>query len=367
MTLLFFEGFETVGTDLLIANQATAVTRVSQRWDAVSAGGVPSSDSFFLINDIFSEGYAIQMGSNGFSNGNYLQFRPLPTTTTGATAAEYILGFRAHIPSTSRTWNIAQIRSVANNNPHLHITVTNSADISVSRNLGGSFFSGSGVLTAGSWHYIELRFIIGNSPYGEVELLVDGVQIGETLSTDTQDFFGHVDSFRLQTTNASSGEDYVGFDDIYLLEVDATAPNDFIGSSSRVVSLPPNGDDTSEWTTSGGTVHYSLIDENGASDSDFIRHATDLEEDLFDCSNITAGGEVFAIKVEVEAIAVIEDTHSIDVICKSVAAYSQTNHNVDDLVDYEVFVHYQMTDPNTGSAWTNSGVDAMVVGVEYNT
>lgn len=370
MSILLFEGFETVGTELGIGNQGSTRPRIHLRWDSTTSGGIPSTDSYFLITDIFSEGYAIQMGSNGFSNGNRLVY-DVPTALDDVgptTGTEFIVGFRAHIPSTARTASMFSVK--VSGADDLSLNFVDSTDLQLSRFVGGQMEIELDVLTPGAWHYIEMRFLIssGSSSNGLYEVYLDGNQVWENLAARTNGNFGSdVQSMSFRTTNASTGEDYVGYDDIYLLQVDGNNPNAFIGSGARVISLPPDGDDTTEWGTSTGTVHYSLIDENGADDADFIIHGVDTERDLFTCTDISAAGEVHSVKVEVEALAIAETTHSIDVELKNNTTTVQTNHNVTDSVDYDVFTHYADDDPNTSAAWTNGGVDTMKVGVQFNT
>ena len=61
MSILFFEGFETCSTALGLANQATSRPNVEKRFD-LTVSGTPATDSFYLINDDFSEGFALSNG-----------------------------------------------------------------------------------------------------------------------------------------------------------------------------------------------------------------------------------------------------------------------------------------------------------------
>jgi hypothetical protein len=110
MTMHFFEGFETVGTSLGLANESTTGPRIALRWDASSRGGTPSTDSFFLIDDVQSEGYAIKMGTSGPSNSNYLRWHvPSGKQAVGASATEFIVGCRVHIPTPANTFAIMSV------------------------------------------------------------------------------------------------------------------------------------------------------------------------------------------------------------------------------------------------------------------
>lgn len=375
MSLLFFEGFETVGTELGIANQASTRPRIDLRWDSTGSGGVKSTDSFFLIDDSFSEGFAIQMGQNGFSNSNFLRWDiPAGKKGVGVSATEFIVGWRVHIPSTSRTWAMMQVYASfgsGSGNPDFSVGCVNSADVRVSRSVGGAIETATGVFSTDSWHYVECRFLYsgGANNNGIYEVLVDGTQqmIDETARINGN-FFSQIEGIRFQCTNQSTGQDFIGYDDIYILEVDGTTPNDFIGSKVRVLSLPPDADGSpNDWTTSTGTTHYTLIDENGADASDYLETTVDTEEEMFDFTDSAANGEFIAVKVEAEAIAQTTTSHTLDVRLSSGTAVAETNHAVTDTANYAVFEHYQATNPNGGGAWTQTTIDAAQIGMQFNT
>lgn len=377
MSLLFFEGFETVGTLTGIANQATTRPRVALRWDSTGSGGIPASDSYFTIVDSFSEGYALQMGSNGFSYGNFLRW-DIPTayddvapTTTGAT---FICGARVHIPSDPKTWAVFQVYASFGSGTgfaDFALAVVDSTDVVVSRSVSGVIETAADVVTPGDWHYLEVRFKYSNgtNTNGLYEVYVDGNQVLiDTTARINGNFFTQLEGIRMHNcSGADTGTDFVAYDDIYILVEDGTAPNDFIGSKVRVLSLPPDGDGTTnDWTTSSGSTHYTLIDENGADSADYIETSTDTEEDMFEFTDSAANGEFVALKVEAEAIAVTTTTHTLDVRVDSSGNVAETNWAVTSTAAYAVFEHYQTTDPNGGGAWTQAGIDAAEVGVQFN-
>lgn len=373
MSLLFFEGFETVGTELGLANQATVGPRVELRWDASGRGGNPVSDSFFLIDDFLSEGFALQMGFNGPSIGNFVQ-RNTPVSLQGAPGAgatEYIVGMRVHIPSTPRTWKICQVTGkdpLGFDSVAIELECENSADLRVRRGLGGpSIGFAAGVVTAGSWHYIELRFKIADTPNGIIEVKVDGTSQITDTAADTNNFLA-TDAIFIQweTTAVAGGTDFVAYDDMYLLETGTSPNSNFLGDV-RVVSLPPTADASpTNWTTSSGPTHFSLVDENGADAADYIESDTNSQEDMFDTTNLSVASSVLGVKIEAEAINTTGGSPTLDVRVKSGVSVAETNYTVDDTVDYAVFSHLSETDPATGSLWLDAAVDAMNVGVQIN-
>lgn len=378
MSVLFFEGFETSGTLLGIGNESTTGPRVGLRWDSFSRGGIPSTDSFFLIDDSFSEGFALQMGSNGFSNGNHLTYSvPNALNGVGASATEFVVGVRVHIPTPANSFAMIQVRNGTGSFPgtaDLQVNCINSVDVSVSRFVGGTMETATGVLTADTWVYVELKFTIssGSSTNGSYDVHLDGTQIMvDTTARTNGNFFSTVEAIRFPNMSGSSTDagDHVAYDDIYILEADATEPNDFLGAKVRVLSLPPDGDaGTNQWTlSSGSAAHYTYVDENGADAADHLQESTDTDEDMFDFTDSAADGEFFCLKVEAEALAITTTSHTLDVRCNSNATITETNHAVTDTANYAVFAHYEQEDPDTSSAWTQAGIDAADVGIQFNT
>lgn len=375
MSVLLFEGFETVGTELGLANQATTRPRIALRWDAVGSGGAPTTDSFFVITDGFSEGYAIQMGQNGFSNGNFLEYAiPSGKGGVGASATEFVVGWRVHVPSTSRSWSMFHVRAnygTGTGSIDFSVNVSNSADLTVSRLVAGVFATATGVFSTDQWHHVEVKFSYssGSSTNGSYDIYVDGVQqLVDATARINGNFFSNLRAMRFNTTNASTGQDYIAYDDIYILEADGQAPNDFLGAQVRIVSLPPDADGTTtDWTTSTGSDHYALVDENGASASDYVETSTDTEQDMFETTDTSSGGVFHALKVEAEAIAQTTTSHTLDVRVDSNGTVEETSHSVTSTTAYDVFSHYSNEDPDASAAWTQSAVDAAEVGVQFNT
>ena len=375
MSLLFFEGFETVGTEVGLANEATTRPRIALRFDAVHGGVLPHLYSFFLIDDRFGEGYAVQMGSNSLSLDNYLQWTiPSGKQGVGASATEFIVGVRVHIPSTSRTFPVFQVYNSYGSPPggaDFAVNVVNSADVSVSRFVGGTIETSTGVFSTDSWAYVEASFTIssGSSTNGSYDVYVDGSQeLVSTAARTNGSSFTQVESIRFRSTGQSTTSgDYIGYDDIYILEVDTTAPNDFIGPRVQVVSHPPDGDGTTNWTQSGTGAHYLDINENGADSADYVETSTDTDEEMFDMGDSATNGEFIAVKVEAEAIAQTTTSHTLDVRLGSGTSVSETNHAVTSTTAYAVFEHYQVTDPNGGGAWTQTSIDAAQIGMQFNT
>ena len=378
MSIEFFEGFETVGTEIGLANEATSRPRIHLRWDDTSSGLTPSTDSYFLIADGFGEGYAINMGTNGgFSSQNDLQwFVPeAQREAPGASFTPWIIGLRVHVPSNARTWNpifIQGLYGVTNQTGVLSLEIEDSANININRGSPGAFeiANADGVLNPGAWHYIEMEFKIADSgDGGYIEVRLDGNEvIANTVADTNNDLSTGFAELWIENAsiNTSDSGDYVGYDDIYIINTGNSPHTDFLGPV-RVRSLPPNGDALSDWDSnpSGGT-NYERVDENGADSSDYVETDVKDDRDRYNITNTTESDDVVAVKVEAEAINQTGGSPSLHLEVVSGTAMEPTEFAVTTTTDYALFDVYVQNDPNGGGAWTTTAIDAMQVGYRFD-
>lgn len=379
MSILFFEGFETCGTELGLANEAITGPRVQLRWDA-SARGVPFSDtdSFFLIDDVFSEGYALQMGSNGLSANNFLEWIvPDALQDTPANAPEFIIGARVHFPLVARTDVLFQIYGqfiLGSDALQIRLVYVNSTDLKVQRAPVSAIVGEAlGAVTPGAWHYIEFGFKCAEAGNGGwCTVYVDGVAVIEEVDVDLNYAMG-VSAFskmRFEAPIASTdSHDYLAYDDIYILNMKA-APHQTYLSPTRVRSFPPDGDILTNWDTNTGIFpNYDKVDENGADDADYVQSDKSADLDKYTLTDPDPGylDPVYAVKLEAEAINMTGGSPSLELQIISNGSSDTEKVIVDNTVDYEVHSIVSETDPDTSTDWDPDSAGAMQVGLLMDT
>jgi hypothetical protein len=359
MSIIVVEGFETVGQTTGSGDAANVTARLALRY---SVGG-----SVFLVDDYESSGYAMEASGYLDSIVETAYFSGSPSGNT------YVQGCRYHVPDTS-VRDFYVMRAKESFGWHATLWISGGTDLKVSDGYGNLRATAAGVITPGSWHHLEWKWKVASGGAGSAEVYLDGVQV--INYTGNLYYFGTGvtgvgwgGTFTTGPGPSGTGDDYIAIDDCWLAEVDGTTPNDFLGNSVRIESLPPNGDDTVQWTTSTGTTHYTLVDENPASSTDNVYTSTDAEVEMFDMTNTTEAKNIYAVKVEVEAIDDIDaGANNIDVRIDSGGTVSETNHNVTNTGAYAVFTHLEgAVDPDTSSAWTKTGINALKIGIQYNT
>lgn len=363
MGVLFFEGFETVGTETGSVNATTTRPRVLQRWDKFQGPSPNDGGAGFLIPDANSEGYA--WGAPGQTSFDHTMtfahyWSPeirdviaVPHDTLGQNPKFHIIGFRLHIPITARDVDIFSVIGLTgsstfqNTGPVLRII--GSTDLQIFDN-PHVLAEADGVFTPGQWHYIEYEFRLGdtsgsNATDGSVRVNVDGIEVIPLTAVDTdselitgpasRDYAGFQFSWN---GGSSTTDDFWALDDIYALFMEGeSAPyDDFLGPV-RVISYPLDGDASPiEWTPSTPGDHYSLINENGADDAGYVESDTDGQTDKFTISDFTGQGTIYALKIEAEAINTVGGTPSLTI---SDGVGDDTEVTVDDTDDYTVFSH----------------------------
>lgn len=379
MGVIFFEGFETVGTETGQSGRGDVVPRVIMRWDEAE-GSSPGSDPRGVLQDDFqSEGFCWRNADTDGGTANFQVVFPEDILTLIAVpfetqSNEHIIGFRIHTRNLADAATQLILRTghrtaggldTFSSQLGMRLAGTTTG-ISIEMIRGASTLLDTAVdaLDKEEWHYIEMKFLLSDTAGahnedGYVIVNVDGVEVlnftGDTDADSASsgqglDYVG----FRFGFSGGSAtGDDYWGLDDVYALFPDGGAPyNDFLGPV-RVVRFALDGDATPlEWTPSTAADHYTLVGENGADDSDYIESDTDAQIDDFSIEDFAGAGTIYAVKAEAEAINTVGGTPQINVRIDDVA----TNYIVDDTVDYHVFSHYADA----------AGFDSSQVGVQFD-
>lgn len=380
MGVIFFEGFETVGTETGNSNRSTVLPRVKLRWTLFEGASGGSDGRGYLADDFETTGFCWRTADSGGSTCKIRHIFPqaiqdiisIPGEQAGQTPKIHIVGFRLHVRSSSQTKEIFFLGYKNNSgndtftiSAHLNLQVVNSTDL-VLRRGSTTLATATNALTAGQWHYIEIKFRISDTfgtqtTDGMGIVNVDGVQVINFTGDTDPDLFNNTSSrdyigFQFDFTNGSdsSSTDFWAVDDIYALfpEGESSPYDDFLGSS-RVVRHALDGDGTPlQWTPSSAVDHYTLVDENGASASDYIETDVDGNRDDFNTQNFSGTGTIFAIKVEAEAINTTGGTPKLLVRTDN----ASSAYVITDTVNYAVFNHYEDV----------AGFDSLQCGVEFD-
>jgi hypothetical protein len=367
--VVFFEGFETVGTETGLANEAKTRPRLLLRYPNSVTAGLGGADRSYLVDDKWSEGYAFTPGVGPFSGGNVIRYdfgTDYDTEAPGdaSNGTTFTCGFRVHIPLAATSWTAFDHWGVQNPGiawaRNIQIEVQNSVDLLVFSYPAGVQTlqeTVAGVLTPNSWHYIEVNFKIADSPNGVLEVYLDGTQVTSIGGVDTNNtqVYAH-DYLRFGCVNSAN---YIAYDDIYLAVGQPLTPQ-------RVYSLPPTSDSAAAWTPDSGTDNYARIDENGVDDPPTTGYVdgTTGQKDKYGCTDLAAVGDanktLNAAKVEVECLDTGATGPTIQVGI-DIGGEDGTAETVSDAANYQVFSHHV-----SSAGWQEADIDAARVFIAHS-
>lgn len=212
--------------------------------------------------------------------------------------------------------------------------------------------------TNGSW---EIRWN-GNTILTQTN--VDTKYRGDTTGANRAQFIS------MNSTNTADEEGF-RISDIYICDDAGSVNNDFLGPC-RVLALHPDADgDDEDWTTSSGTDSYALVNETSPADddSDYIEDSTTGNRSIFTYDDVPTGMGSNIKGVQLCTLARITDATSYDLkntVKSGGTLYYDSAVTIDqqDYTDMEQQKWIMETDPDTGSAWTESGLNAVQAGVE---
>jgi hypothetical protein len=164
--------------------------------------------------------------------------------------------------------------------------------------------------------------------------------------------------------NVSSTVGGMYADDYYVCDGTGSTNNTFLGDV-RIDTLYPDGDGNySQFTTSSGSTHYTLVDEATPNTSDYVYDGTTGHKDSYTFANLPSlTGTVFG--VQASASLYKDDAGSIS--ARLLARSSTTNVTGATRALNNTPTYYSTvfeTDPNGAITWTQSSVNAAEFGVE---
>ena len=243
-----------------------------------------------------------------------------------------------------------QVRFQLNANGSIS-AITNTADNGATVVLGTT---AAGVIVAGNEHFIALELVVDQT-VGRVTLWVDNVQVLNLTNQDTAalatalvDYIGFV--------SHTSGSVAITIGHFWLRRDAAT----ILGTRLRVDAIVPNGDvSNTGFVPSTGTSLTNCIDELPQSATDYIQAGDVGDNAVFDLTPLpVTPTNIYGINVVGWAQKLDNATRAYALGIKSGATTSD-GPNKTLLVANTIATRIVETDPDTGVAFTLSGVNAL--------
>lgn len=213
-------------------------------------------------------------------------------------------------------------------------------------------------LTLSTWFYAEVK-VFCHATAGTVEVRLNGSTVVSLTSTNTKSSYDNYNNSIYIEMH------YAWLDDYYICDGSGTAVNDFQGYC-RIIGLLPSADTlTEQWSTSTGTDHYALVDENPPNATDYVYSGAQGQTDLYIYPPLpTIVGTIIGLQVTTQS-KVFSGTGAI--MEAPITSYGVTDAGSDAIVKsttYSDIRRISITDPNTGLPWTAAGLSAAQIGIK---
>jgi hypothetical protein len=347
-----FDGFEGYGpSDTRSSDDITLDRRLNVRWQRVNSdyGGTSGSSRIW----------------NGSARGDKLcwDFR----TRNGHSWVSWlkdelstiIMGFGL-FPWNGQSGDIIYFRHDSGNN--MVLGITSNSEIYIKRDNGTRVATSGPLIKWRRWNYIEVKATF-DATAGAVELRLNGKTIINLTGQDFQATAGHPHSNNISWWY----HDYQKLDDIYIIDPNTSGLDDFLGPIV-VRRLKPSADSaTADFTPSTGTSHFACVDNDRADATDYLESSTVNDDELWDYENVPSEiASIKAINIETSFAATGAEAKTAASLCKSgTTAVQEVGQRATVETDWDQFNDIMETDPDTGSAWTISGLNAAQFGVRH--
>ena len=214
------------------------------------------------------------------------------------------------------------------------------------------------------WHWIEFKVVCDNTT-GSYEVRVDGntvvsdtgvdTQVGASAYHDTVELTG-MSIWTVKTPR---------FDDLIIMDGSGSSYNDFIGQRKVEAIVPTSDTADIDWTTSGGSTHYVLVDDlDPDDDTNYVEDTVSANEDIWGYSDLSGITSVDALCLITDVRVTDATPYDLKTTVKSGGTKYTSIADTISSTSYAMKDRLMVVDPDTSIAWTASGINSAEFGVE---
>jgi hypothetical protein len=219
-----------------------------------------------------------------------------------------------------------------------------------------------GIISFGSWHYIEVSLTVSDT-VGVFTVRVDEVVVA-TFTGDTKNAgtAATIDRWALQQPNTIASS--VRIDDYYLCDGTGATNNDFLGDRRVQTVFPSGAGNSTGLTPVGSSSNWENVDESTLSAVDYNYSTTPGAKDTYVMGDLAVGtASVNAVQVVANARKSDAGSRSLKNVLRSGGVdYAGTAQALNGSGSVLKTIH--AVDPATSAAWTVAAVNAAEAGVE---
>ena len=270
-----------------------------------------------------------------------------------------VLGFAFYTP-VGQSFVNRQICAVLDGTTEQCSVRTNGSSVLTVTQNGTVKATGSTVLQAGTWYYLEFKFTVHGSA-GVAQVKLNGA--AEIASTTSLDLTGTANNYWNGVRLATDASGWIGyFDDVYVLDCATGSNTDFLGPV-RVVALSPAAPGaTTAWTPNGGTNYGCVSEPYQDGDVSFNQSSTANQVDTFVMQDLPASsGSVYAVQSIITARQDAGAARTIAPVLRPAAA-DRVGATVALSTSYQLLTEIKDLNPEDSAAWETADVASLEVG-----
>lgn len=346
--LLWMEGFDVYGSGL------TGVGNMEDGLYSNILGQVGTALSEPTTFRVRTGTYAFQLSSGTGGQG----FRRI----FGADKSTIGFGYAAYIETLPLTDGGMVLANFLNNAAQdiCSVTVSTTGQFQVRTGaINGTIRATSApVLVPGAFQHIEMKVHFNNTT-GSVEIRLNGATVvnASGINLDAQ---GAGLAAQVRVGQGVANADW-SIDDMFLWDTSGSYNNDFIGDK-KVYTLFPSADTAvADWTPDTGGVGFSRINEATPADASYIQGNDPGDVSEFEVQDLPANvSAISAVMSQSRMYKTDAGTSNVQIsLLSGAAAADGADRPMTTAATYWCDVFEE--DPDTSSAWTKIGVDAMLV------
>lgn len=331
MSLLFMDGFD--AGDMLI------------KWSSVSSSIITSSTV-----TPYGVGRSMELSS---SADIYRSFTPSAQVTVGL----------AYQPVVATSEIGISFYADGGTIQHAGVTRNNSTGLLEAKRGVATVATGTTVLSAGTWYYLEIQATIADSG-GTIKIRVNGA------STNEIDFTGDtknggtstlIDAVRLENRSTNNR-----VDNLYVLNSSGSVNTTFLGAV-RVHTLAPNGNGaTSQSMGSDGNQadNYQLVDELPYNAADYVASSSSAQRDTYQLDDLPAGyHQILGAQSNMVGLKNAAGARALKTAVRSnETVYYGTSRSLS--TNAQTYSDVFENSPVTSSAWSSAEINNLESGME---
>jgi hypothetical protein len=215
-----------------------------------------------------------------------------------------------------------------------------------------------GTIVSDTWYYMELKYKIADSPNGYWELYIDGglVDSASSIGTSSSSYSLEIEWHRWNVSDSGSK-----WDDFYIYDNTGDVQEPF--GPVKVKALFPDGDDTTDWTSTGAN-HYDQVNDVPVNTAKYVESDVASDDDLFTFADASdpATAPIYGVQLNLYAAVTDVGVFTLEGVAESNATQDTADETLIDTEGGQYNFVFE-TDPDTASAWTIDQLNAAIFGV----